>query len=364
MQPSPIAARIAAFHQLPSVTFGILTTAVANDIFSRPPETWTVHDLMMAGQPTDRAAAVMAEIPHMNIEQIGALLQRLNIAVVTIKDPDYPPLLREIASPPPVLYVRGHLDCLHRPALAVVGTRQATSYGFRMAKTMTQAAASTGIVIVSGLARGIDTAAHATAVEAKGVTIAVFGSGIDVIYPWENDQLARRIIDTGGALVSEFPLGAAPLRHHFPQRNRIISGLAKATLLVEAGEKSGALVTAKFALDQNREVLAIPGPVTSPQSVGTNSWLKLGAKVVTQAADILDVFGQTPTADPVPTRRIVATSPDEAAVLPWLSTEPVHVDDLAEKSRLDTSVVSATLLLMEINGQVRHLGGMWYVIGS
>lgn len=277
-------------------------------------------------------------------------------------DPRYPSLLREIPHPPASLRIRGDISALHRPALAVVGTRRPTSYGLSVTRSLLEPVARAGLTIISGLALGIDTVAHRVAVELGAPTIAVLGCGIDRIYPWENQQLAEAILATGGALISEFPDGTPPLRQHFPQRNRIISGLARAVLLVEAGEKSGALITAKFAVDQNRDVLVVPGPITSPTSVGPLNWLKLGATPITSAEDILRLFQLTSPPFQSRADQYQAQSPAERAVIDCLRLEPLHIDELTEKSRLDNSVVSATLSLLEINGVIHHLGGLVYTL--
>lgn len=280
--------------------------------------------------------------------------------ILTPDHPIYPSLLREIPYPPKTLYVEGNVQALQRPALAVVGTRRATNYGLSVTPTLLEPIIRAGIVIVSGLALGIDGRAHHTAVELGAPTVAVLGCGLDINYPFEHQELRQRILATGGALISEFPDGTPPLKHHFPQRNRIISGLAKATLLVEAGEKSGALITAKFAVDQNRDVLIVPGPITSPHSVGPLNWLKLGATPITSADDILRVFA-LPIGSPTPAKPAYrARSAEERALLDALSGQTLHIDELAERCRLDSSVVSATLALLEINGAIHHLGGFVY----
>lgn len=290
----------------------------------------------------------------------SVILNLDGISIITLGDPHYPYLLSQIPSPPPVLYVRGNVEALHRTSLAVVGTRKPSPYGLAVTKTLLEPVVRAGITIVSGLALGIDGQAHKMAVQHHSATVAVLGCGVDTIYPWDHRQLAGDILASSGAIISEFPLGAEPERHHFPKRNRIISGLSKAVLLVEAGEKSGALITAKFAVDQNREVLAVPGNITSPQSIGPLNWLRLGATPVTSAADILRVFDvSTETPQPVITSYVPQTE-TERNIIEVLALGPLHVDELTEKSRLDNSVVSATLTLLEINGAIHHLGGLVY----
>lgn len=378
---------IAAGHLLPSITMSVCRRLIADPdvVWPLTPDQWS-----SLGANPAQATALSAESQNSTIHAIAETLQNLNISVVTYVDPAYPPLLREIPSPPPILYVRGNVKILSSLALAVVGTRQPTRYGLDVTKNLVAAAGrftgwpqSQRLTIVSGLAYGIDATAHAAALRSGAPTVAVLGSGVDVIYPWPHRQLADDIINHGGAVISEFPLGAKPERSHFPQRNRIISGLARAVLLVEAGDKSGALITAKFAIDQNRDVLAVPGLITSPQSLGPHNWLKLGAKLVTSIEDIIDVYipdhqrtfskqnsshrkdhrttnqAQRSATD-VPAVRQLSNDPIELAVVEILQSGPLHIDEILRKSRLDTSVVTITISLLEIRGVIEHTGGMIY----
>lgn len=348
---------IAAVHRLPSITFGVMTKLVTNNMFSRSPHGWTFPDLVNIGIDASRASSLLSEIHQLPLK--SEILNR-EISIITLGDQHYPYLLSQIPSPPPVLYVRGNVQVLSRTALAVVGTRQPTSYGLAVTTSLLEPVVRAGIMVVSGLALGIDGQAHRAAVRHHAPTVAVLGCGIDTVYPWDHRQLADDIIGGSGAIISEFPLGAEPERHHFPQRNRIISGLAKAVLLVEAGEKSGTLITAKFAVDQNRDVLVVPGPITSPQSVGPLNWLKTGATPITSPDDILRVFNVALDAPQPMVDSYAPRSEVERLLLDLLASESLHVDELSEKSRLDSSVVTATLTLLEINGAVRHLGGLIY----
>jgi DNA processing protein len=354
------AALIAAVHRIPSMTFSVMTTIIREHLLDHGPNNITAASLIALGVQAERAYAVVTDLQHLDLETTTAELRRYHIHVVTINDTEYPFLLKQISSAPPVLYIRGSIEALHRTGLAVVGTRRPSPYGTSILPTLLQPVLRAGVIVVSGLALGIDGQAHRLAVQHHSPTVAVLGCGVDTIYPREHRQLSDDILATGGAIISEFPLNAEPERHHFPQRNRIISGLTTATLLVEAGEKSGALITAKFAVDQNRDVLSVPGPITSPQSVGPLNWLKLGATPITSADDILRVFGAT-TVEPSPTPTVYQPQNDiERNLLGVLAHGPVHIDELAEKSRLDNSVVSATLTLLEISGVVRHHGGHLY----
>lgn len=351
--------RIAAVHRLPSVTFGVMTKLVVNNLFQRSPTNWSMSELANIGVEESRASLLLADIIKLSATE-NTKPPPVDIVIITLNDPSYPPLLRQIPSPPPVLYVRGNIEVLRRLSLAVVGTRRPTSYGLTVTSTLLQPVVQAGVTIVSGLALGIDGQAHRVAVQHHVPTIAVLGCGIDMVYPWEHRQLADQIIAGGGAIISEFPLGAQPERHHFPQRNRIISGLCPAVLLVEAGAKSGALITAKFALAQNREVLAVPGPINSSCSIGPLHWIALGARPVITADDILDALGLVNNSAPAPSVPRVSTDPCEQSILQLLATGPRHIDDLARESRLDCSVVSASLSLLEIRGWVEHLGAMYY----
>lgn len=323
---------------------------------------WTKGEWLTAGCPPDRLDRLLDALAHLDTAWVGQRLASFGVSLVTLADRRYPLWLKEIPSPPPLLYVRGDPAVLSTLSLAVVGTRQPTPYGLAVTRTLLEPAVRAGLTVVSGLALGIDGQAHRVSVDQAAPTIAVLGCGVDLIYPWEHRPLAEQILD-GGAIISEFPLGAKPERHHFPQRNRIISGLAKAVLLVEAGEKSGALITAKFAVDQNRDVLIVPGPITSPQSIGPLNWLKLGATPVTSADDILRVFN---LASAMPVRKTIRPPRDETetAIIAVIGAQPRHIDEIVEQSRLDTSVVAATLSLLEIDGLVRHLGGQTYTLNA
>lgn len=215
------------------------------------------------------------------------------IKAITIKDPEYPKLLKETFNPPTNMYVRGNYKILNKPGIAIVGTRKNTAYGERATDNIAGELAKSGFVIISGLALGIDTIAHKSALKNNGVTIAVLGSSIDgqSIYPKENLKLAEEIIASGGAVISEYPSPTPPTKYTFPQRNRIVSGLSEATLVIEAPERSGALITARYALEQNREVFAVPGDIFSENSIGTNNLIKQGAKPITSAKEIISSLG-------------------------------------------------------------------------
>ena len=288
---------------------------------------------------------------------------RLGVRFLTCWDEDYPARLKEISDPPVLLYVLGALSDAQEIMLAVVGTRTPSTYGRVVTENLCAELAERGITIVSGLARGIDTIAHRTALKAGGRTIAVLGSGVDVVYPPENRALARKIRE-GGALISEFPLGTQPEAPNFPRRNRIIGGMTVGTLVVEAGERSGALITAQLALEQNRDVFAVPGNITSEKSRGTNRLIKQGAKLVESAQDILDeIRPQLPSLLRKAAR--LSRQPEldgiEKRVYESLSNEPRHIDDIAGSLGMDTGRVLAALLSLELKNLALQMTGKYFV---
>lgn len=274
----------------------------------------------------------------------------------------YPSLLKEIFNPPS-LYIRGDFQETDKHAIAIVGTRKPTAYGKQTAEKFTYELAQAGFTIVSGLALGIDTIAHKTALSAKARTIAVLGSGIDprVLYPQENKKLACEI-EQHGAVISEYKPDASARPGYFPQRNRIVSGLSLGVLVIEAGFKSGALITAKCALDQNREVFCVPGSIFSEKSIGANNLIKLGAKLVSRVEDILDELNLTQAMKFIEKKEIVPENKEEAKILKALSHEPKNIDEIIKKTKLDTASTSACLSIMEIAGKIKHLGAGAYVL--
>ena len=288
-------------------------------------------------------------------------LKKYKIKVFTCNSADYPQRLKEIYDYPPVLYVRGNLLPQDECCLAVVGTRRATVYGRQVAEEIVTDLARNGITIVSGLARGIDSVAHRAALEAGARTVAVFACGLDIVYPAENAKLAREIMEHG-ALVSEYPLGIKPKADNFPRRNRIMSGLSLGVLVVEAGESSGALITAKQALDQNREVFAVPGSILSPTSRGTNNLIQEGAKLVRNYIDILEELNLTIIAQQLEMKELLPVDETESLLLRQLGREPTHIDDICRHSGLGASLVSSVLTMMELKGIVKQVGGMNYIL--
>ncbi|HLV87401.1 MAG TPA: DNA-processing protein DprA [Candidatus Sulfotelmatobacter sp.] len=300
-----------------------------------------------------------------------------DVTLVSIDDLSYPPRLKEIYDPPPILYVRGDAQVLTRPGIALVGTRNPTPYGSGMAERLACDLAAQGLLIISGMARGVDTASHRGAISAKGKTVAVFGTGVDVIYPKENSRLSEQILALGGALISEFPLGTFAAPQNFPIRNRIISGMSVGVLVIEAAEYSGTRITARCALEQNRDVFAVPGNVTNKNSWGPNTLIKQGAKLV---ATWEDVWEDLPTevrlaltpASPRESSDASSASlfpdeglpPHEKRILSLLKAdESTHIDELVERleSEMSSSEIFAALFELELTGKVRQMPGKNFV---
>lgn len=286
-------------------------------------------------------------------------LERCGIKALIWHDPDYPTRLKEIYDYPPVLYMKGSIVDRDEWCLAVVGTRRPTVYGRQVTDEIVNELSRSNITIVSGLARGIDSAAHKSALEAGGRSIAVMGGGLDSIYPAENADLAHSIIENG-ALLSEYHPGTKPRPEHFPRRNRIISGISLGVLVIEADRTSGALITAHLALEQNREVFAIPGSILSPASIGTNQLIKEGAKLVRDFGDVLEELNLTAIAEQLEMKEIIPSSDTEALLLKKLGAEPVHIDEVCRASGLPMSAVISTLAMMELKGMVKQVGTMNY----
>ncbi|MBT9159920.1 MAG: DNA-processing protein DprA [Dehalococcoidia bacterium] len=316
-------------------------------------------ELIAAGLDHRSANTIVARRPKIELDAAMDRLDRYNVKVLTQNDPSFPQRLKEIYDVPPVLYVRGTLIPDDEWALAVVGTRHATMYGREVTQRLTTDLARNKITIVSGLARGIDSIAHRAALAAGGRTIAVFACGLDMVYPAENRELAQEIMKHG-ALVSDYPLGAKPKAENFPRRNRIMSGMSLGVLVVEAAEKSGAMITANLALQQDREVFAVPGSILSAASRGSNFLIREGAKAVLEVNDILEELNLNIV--PQQLELLVPENANESLLLKYLSQEPRHIDELCRYSSLPIPTVSSTLTMMELKGMVNQLGNMNYVI--
>jgi DNA processing protein len=339
------------------------------------------HALLEVGAPVDLFRASRRALAERVGDELARAVKGLDVAAVTerqeraaerhqarlitLADGDYPPALRRASLPPPFLFVRGTLTREDGLAVAIVGSRHPTPYGLQTAERLAGDLAARGVTVVSGLARGVDTATHRGALAAGGRTLAVLGSGVDVVYPPENAELAGRLM-AAGALVSEFPMGTRPLAHHFPIRNRVIAGLTLGTVVVEAGERSGALITARLAAELGREVYAVPGNVSSPVSEGTNRLIQDGAKLVRSWEDVVAEW-------PAEWRRALRPAPVPAAsraplldgpngrLLDLLGEEPTSIDTVIAGSGLPASEVAASLMALQLMGRVRQLPGQRYV---
>ncbi len=343
------------------------------DIFKTPQNIFqaSAEKLLQVDGVTKRHVSAIKN--HKIPRQVKAELDRLSreeYRVITLTDPDYPRLLHEIPDPPPFLYVSGQLDS-SALKIAVVGSRNATRYGLTTTKNLCADLASLGITIVSGMARGIDTAAHQGAMAGGGKTIAVLGSGLQRIYPAENTKLFHRISENG-AVVSEFSLLTEPDGHNFPLRNRIISGMSLGTVVVEATKKSGSLITARLAAEQNREVFAVPGSIQSFKSTGTHTLIKQGAKLVEHAQDIVEELTpilehnkcSTNTSPDETDINLASLNVDESQVYRALEPYPVHIDKLARKIAMEPGKLSSILLKLELNGMIQQLPGKLFILSD
>jgi DNA processing protein len=334
------------------------------DYFGDLPTAWTAgaNELSQAGLDKRALENLLSARRDLDLRVEYDKARAACDTILTWEDPEYPRLLRQIPHPPPVLYVKGKLTYDDEWSLAVVGTRRASAYGREVTRAFVADLVRNKITIVSGLARGIDAEAHRTALEAGGRTIAVLGCGIDTIYPPEHERLAHTLVEHG-ALLTEYPVGTKPDAVNFPPRNRIISGLSLGVLLVEGDENSGAMITADFALEHDREVFAVPGNIFRRESRGPNRLIRESrAKSVMGVQDILEELNLTMVAEQSEARAVVPDNETEATLLRYLSAEPVHVDELRQQSGLPIAQVSSTLALMELKGLVRQSGGMNYVL--
>ena len=331
----------------------------------------SLTELEGCGVPARVAQAIFAQAALRDAEKEIEKTQQDGCQLVAFDNEDYPPLLKQIPDAPLLLYVRGDVKVLSQFAVGIVGTRRPSAYGSSVAHRLAHDLAQRQLVVVSGLARGVDSAAHRGALEAQGKTVAVLGSGIDVIYPRENKRLADEVA-AAGAVISEFPLGTGPTPENFPIRNRIISGLSLGVVVVEAAEYSGSLITARLAVEQNREVFAVPGNITSPQSFGPNHLIKQGAKLVDQWMDVVEEFSPEvrsqllPPVDgteagPIGSQAQLfegTLTPDQKAVFDVLrADQALFVDDIAVAANLSHPRILAALLQLEMSGLIRQLPG-------
>ena len=330
--------------------FGDLETAWKASLF----------DLAGAGLSPKLAERVVKMRASVDLDDFVAKAEAAGIRILTWRDDEYPSHLKEIDQPPPVLYLRGNITAEDDWSVAIVGTRAVTPYGRQVTEELATVLAHNGVTIVSGLARGVDAVAHSAAIKAGGRTLAVLGSGVDRIYPPENRPMAEKIW-ARGAVVSDYAPGTPPESANFPPRNRIISGLSMAVVVIEAGDTSGALITAEFAAEQGRDVFAIPGNIYAPQSKGTNRLLRNGAKTLLTPQDVLEALDLTRNVERREIRKVLPADTTEATLLDMLGAEPVHVDEIRNRAGLPIEKVSSALTMMELKGMVRQVGGMNYV---
>lgn len=350
-----------AFSRIPRI--GSVRAGLLQQRFGSMELAWRAgaSDLAAAGLDRGTVASVLKERPAIDPAGEMERLRRAGVQALSWQDPAYPRLLREVDDHPPVLYVRGKLLPEDEWSVAIVGTRRATPYGRQAAEHFASDLARHQITIVSGLARGIDAVAHRAALSGGGRTLAVMACGLDIVYPPEHLKLAQEIMQQG-ALISDYPLGTQPRSEYFPRRNRILSALSLGVLVVEGDMDSGALITARNALEQNREVFAVPGSIYSPTYRGANKLIRDGeAKLVSQTEDILEELNLTMATQQLELRQVVPTDTTESALLKILSNQPTHIDDVQRSSGLPIATVSGTLAMLELKGMVRQVGAMNFV---
>ena len=349
-----------AFHRIPGV--GRIRFARLQRHFPTLSEAWRADkaELLASGLDARIVTAILARRATIEPEQEVERLQRNNITAITWADPAYPALLREIYDPPVILYVRGQLVPADEWCVTVVGTRKITAYGRAVAEEISGDLARNRVTVVSGLARGADAIAHTAALDAGGRTLAVMASGLDIIYPAEHRRLSERITEAG-ALISDYPLGTEPRGDFFPRRNRILAGLSLGTLIIEGDMQSGAMITARLAMEQNREVFAVPGSILSVQSRGPNWLIQQGGKLVRSVSDILEELNLTMAEQQLELADALPLDETEAALLSQLSTDPAHIDDVRRETGLPIQTVSGALAMLELKGMVRQVGNMNFV---
>jgi DNA processing protein len=347
------------FNQVKGI--GAVRTRGLLDYFGTLEIAWQApaEGLLAAGLPQKVVENLLQARSQNNLEKAWETVQKSGVHVITWDEAAYPARLKQIDQPPPVLYIRGEITSADDLAVGIVGTRRVTSYGRQVTEEVASFLARNGITVVSGLARGVDGIAHDTALKAGGRTIAVLGCGVDRVYPPEHLRLAHQIVEQG-ALVSDYAMGTPPDGVNFPPRNRIISGLSMGVVVIEASEESGALITATFAAEQGREVFAVPGNITAPQSKGTNRLIRDGATPMLKPEDILGVLNLDQVSEKQAARKALPSDEVEASLMRVLAIEPLHVDEICVQTGLPIDKVSATLTIMELKGMVRNLGGMSY----
>ena len=341
---------------------GYVRTKKLIDFFGDLESAWTATEssLVEAGLGLKLVREFLDARKSIRLEAELEQIQAKGIQILTLDDIGYPQKLLTIEQPPPVIYVKGCLEESDDFSVAIVGTRNTTAYGRQVAQELAQFLARNGITVISGLARGIDSVAHTAAVNEGGRTIAVLGCGVDVVYPPEHRQLSERIIGQG-ALISDYYPGTPPDGINFPPRNRIISGLSLAAVIVEAGEKSGALITAEFAASQGREVFAVPGPIYAPHCKGTNRLIRDGAMPLTDFNELLEALELSQVEEYRYAKKILQKDEIEELLTEVIKSEPLHIDEIKNSTGLTMEKVSAALVMMELKGMVRKVGNLTYI---
>lgn len=331
------------------------------DHFGDPQRIWqaTEPELIQVGLDKRSRKSLLAVRDTVDLDLVLQRVQDLNVTLYHWQQTEYPVRLRDVIDSPPLLYSRGEIVEDDQWAVALVGTRNPTRYGRDVARELASELARNGVTIVSGLARGIDTVAHQAALDVGGRTLAVMGCGVDVIYPPENRKLASAIVEQGG-VISDYPLGTKPDARNFPPRNRIISGLSLATVVIEAGARSGALITADFAAEHGRDVFAVPGSIYSKQSAGPNRLIRAGATPVLSVDDILNELDLRVATEHKAAREKLPTTEIEKVLIECLRAEPLHADELSILAGMPIAETTSTLTMLELKGYVRNLGGMQY----
>lgn len=349
------------FNQIPGI--GRVKFSQLESYFGSLEVAWRADssELHLAGLDNKSVTSIIEQRPKIDTDAEIEKLEHHHIKALTWNDPAFPSKLKEIPDVPPIIYVKGTLGPEDDWAIAVIGTRRSTSYGREVTKQLTQELVHNRITIVSGLARGIDSIAHSTAVEANGRTLAILAHGLDSIYPVENTKLADLIVERG-ALISEYPVGSRARRENFPRRNRIMSGMSLGILIIESGDEGGPMITANWALEQNREIFAVPGSIFSPVSQGTNRLIQDGAKLVRNVHDILEELNLNIVPQQLEMKELIPSDKTESLLLSYLTREPVHIDEVCRQMQLPITTISSALAMMEIKGMVRRTGGMNYVL--
>lgn len=352
-----------ALNTIPGVTPQGLRALLEH--FDTPEAIWKASPaaIRASGIKEKTTESIITSRPRIDIEKTWSKLGSHDISVVIETDPQYPSLLKEIPTPPPILYKRGAFDLGSKPFVTIVGSRHSTPYGEQVARSFAGQLVTAGICVASGLAFGIDSAAHQGVLEAHGDTVAVLGNGLDdtSVSPKAQLSLATSIVRSGGALLSEYPPGTSATPYTFPARNRILAGMSLGTVVIEAAEKSGSLITARYALEFNREVFAVPGSIFSEASQGPHALIRSGAKIATNISDILEELRPQLTPAKNETLPSVILSPEEKILFDAITREPAHIDKILKTTTLDTSTAHSALVFLEMKGVVKNIGGMHYI---